>query len=354
MTFNLSIGADPELFVREKSTGRFVSAHDLMPGTKTTPHPVPSGAIQVDGVAAEFNIDPAKTDSSFVGNISTVMGELRKTLGEKYELVADPSVTFPEDYFKSLPENIRELGCNPDFNAYTGQVTEKPDGSSTTLRTAAGHVHIGFRKDGDPTNEIHVSDCEIIVKNLDCYLGLFSLIWDQDKKRRNLYGKAGSYRPKSYGLEYRPLSNVWLRTTPLQAWVFNTTRKCLSDLMVEGRRPADDFKEGLVREFIDNSESWWNEEDDKKSKDHRKIRSTIFQLTGLKMPPPLPKPVDAKVVTKADPKHKYKDKKDPFSAWVDDMAKSRKQPSSQEISEMMTFSQQIQNQPVVAGTVLEA
>jgi hypothetical protein len=37
-------------------------------------------------------------------------------------------------------------------------------------------------------------------------------LWDSDKKRRELYGALGAYRPKSYGVEYRVLSNAWLES----------------------------------------------------------------------------------------------------------------------------------------------
>lgn len=312
-----TVGCDPELVLRDKRTGEYVSAHNLMPGTKNEPHKVgdssgPVGAVQVDGVAAEFNTNPALSPSQFSNNISAVMGHLQQIVGKDYELVSVPSVTFKEDYFKSLPEAVRELGCNPDFNAYTGQVTVKPDGGSTTMRTFAGHVHIGGWYDGDPTDETHFDDCKIIARNLDYYLGLYSLQWDQDKSRRSLYGKAGCFRPKPYGIEYRPLSNVWLRTPQLQQWVFTAVTKCMGDLMIRGVRIDEEFGD-LARDFIDNSESWWTEEDSKKSKDHLKLYQYLSTKTGLKTPPPLPKdnPVlDAKIATKASPKHKYLTKKE--------------------------------------------
>ena len=303
----ISIGADPELFVRNIKTGEFVSAHNLMPGTKTEPHKVERGAIQVDGVAAEFNIDPALNAVGFTANIQVVMGQLQGFVGKDYELVTNPAVTFKEDYFKSLPEVTRELGCNPDFNAWTGQVNEKPDGDVTTMRTAAGHIHIGWLPDGkfvDPTDSTHFDDCRVIARNLDYYLGMYSLQWDEDTDRRKLYGKAGSFRPKPYGVEYRPLSNVWLRSPQLQQWVFNAAFYGTHNLITTGTRLEDTFGE-LARRFIDNSESWWRPEDASKSADHRRLQK-LNNYTGLSNPPPLPKPVtkeEAKTVQK--PKAKF-------------------------------------------------
>ncbi len=66
------IGCDPELFVFSENKKKIVSAHDLLPGTKEEPFAVPCGAIQVDGVAAEFNITPADESRRFIQNIAIV------------------------------------------------------------------------------------------------------------------------------------------------------------------------------------------------------------------------------------------------------------------------------------------
>ena len=275
----IKVGCDPEMFLRNKETGLFVSAHDRIPGTKDQPHKVPSGAVQVDGVAAEFNIDPAEDPHTFSNNIETVRLKLQEFAGDGLELVAQPTVDFPEDYFKSLPEEVRLLGCNPDFNAWTGEVNEKPDGNSTTMRTGAGHIHIGWRNGGNANDPIHFEDCRIVVKQLDYYLGMYSLMWDPDTKRRSLYGKAGSFRPKSYGVEYRPLSNVWLRSTKLQNWIWNSTYKAVTDLIQGGNRIEDKFGT-IARDAIDGSQEWW--------KDDTKEIYRLSSSTGLDRPPALP------------------------------------------------------------------
>lgn len=284
MSLQVQIGIDPECFIKEKSTGRIVSAHDLLPGTKDKPYPVEHGAVQVDGVAAEFNITPSLDAQSFTTSISAVTGKLQSMIGDKYELLWEPVCDFPEDYFKTLPEGVRELGCNPDFNAWTGQVNPRPDGLSTLMRTAAGHVHIGWYPKGkevDPTDPVHFDDCRAVAKQLDYYLGMYSLMWDPDTRRRNLYGKAGSFRPKPYGMEYRALSNVWLRSQKLQSWVWNSAYRAVIDL-VQGGNCIEDKLGDLARKAIDGNEKWW--EDEK----HPAMKLPL--LTNLKNPPPLPKP----------------------------------------------------------------
>ncbi len=59
-----TFGCDPELFVINDE-GVFVSAEGLIPGDKQNPYKVPGGAIQVDGMAAEFNIDPVTNYADF-------------------------------------------------------------------------------------------------------------------------------------------------------------------------------------------------------------------------------------------------------------------------------------------------
>src|SRR3546814_1862742 len=63
-------------------------------------------------------------------------------------------------------------------------------------------------------------NCSDLVKQLDWYLGLWSLGKDKDKVRRSLYGKAGACRIKPYGVEYRVLSNFWIKNkkSRLETW----------------------------------------------------------------------------------------------------------------------------------------
>lgn len=230
----LTIGCDPEFFLFDSKIGHHVSAHDLLPGTKEEPFKVKQGAVQVDGVACEFNTDPASTEDEFVDNVKTVLAELRKLVPERYTFDFRPSVVFDPVYFKKLPFTAVQLGCTPDFNGYTFQANPPPDGERTTLRTASGHVHIGWQRNTDEVDHDHSMVCGRIARNLDYFLGLPSLEWDNDKKRRQLYGKAGCYRPKPYGLEYRTLSNKWLTSENLMRRVYSGAVAGVSDYFENG------------------------------------------------------------------------------------------------------------------------
>lgn len=202
----ITIGADPEVFMKN-SDGNCRSAHGVIPGTKEKPHPVPGGAIQVDGMALEFNIDPANSEEEFVSRVEKVMDHLEDSLPENFSIIIRPTVQFGIDYFKAQPEKAKELGCEPDYNAYTGEMNKINDNVPATLRTAAGHVHIGIDKKLTPLEERKLAIL------CDVFIGLFmNSIGDGGCIRKRLYGKAGAYRPKPYGIEYRTPSNRWLST----------------------------------------------------------------------------------------------------------------------------------------------
>ena len=46
-----------------------------------------------------------------------------------------------------------------------------------------------------------------------------------------MYGKGGAYRRKSYGAEYRTLSNAWLLSKERMAWVYRNAVKGMEALM---------------------------------------------------------------------------------------------------------------------------
>lgn len=243
------IGTDPEVFVLKR--GQFVSGHDLIPGTKENPHYVDGGAIQVDGVALEFNTNPAETADDFVSNIKKVMSDLKDRISLidlELKIVIAPTATFRKEYFDSLPDEPKLLGCSPDYSAYTGKENIPPE-TTEPFRTGSGHIHIGWDYGLNHTSEEHMKLCCDFVKHLDSVLYLSSLLWDNDTKRRTLYGKIGAFRPKHYGVEYRPLSNAYLRNEKTQRFVFNTVKK-LTDLFFNNTNIYEGS--GLARTYCDS------------------------------------------------------------------------------------------------------
>lgn len=228
MTF--MIGADPEIFLRKK--GKAFSAHGVVPGTKKEPHKVDNGAIQVDGMAVEFNIDPVEMFgdrgfNQFNRNITSVIGQLKEEVKKH-----DPSLTFniesvqefDQEVFDSTPEEAKELGCDPDFNAYTKEQNPRPEGDAVTFRTASGHIHIGWGADIPVEHPDHVTICADFVKLMDVFVGMYMTIIDPESRRRDLYGKAGAFRAKPYGVEYRTPSNLWLSNKSRRETIFILTK----------------------------------------------------------------------------------------------------------------------------------
>jgi hypothetical protein len=255
LTAEISIGADPELFMKHPDTGAFLSAHDRIPGTKYEPFRVPYGAVQVDGTALEFNIDPARTVGEFVHNITHVIKTMKEMV-PGYNVVAEPVAYFASDYWKDVPASAQALGCDPDYNGWTGKQNPQPDPAGKPMRTAAGHIHIGWCEDADIYDKEHFILACRIARQMDYYLGIYSLVWDKDATRRQLYGKAGAMRVKPYGVEYRVLSNRWLQSEELTKWVFNSAKKGVEEAL-EHDNWAEAEHGDLARHIIDNNVTDW-------------------------------------------------------------------------------------------------
>lgn len=251
---NITIGADPELFAYDEKKGMFVSVHDILPGTKGSPCLVPRGAVQVDGVSAEFNINPASTEAVFLKSLSVVqkvMTSIIKSKNPDIILLAQPTAHFHPEYWGMLPADALALGCEPDYNAYTKQANPKPE-TDKPFRTGSGHIHIGY--DGCDNNAPDYVDntCDL-VKELDFVLYRQSLKWDKDEERMELYGQPGAFRFKPYGLEYRVLSNRWLASEKTSSFVFRAA-KAVTSMFLEGQRFAQDFSKSSLtyEEFLIN------------------------------------------------------------------------------------------------------
>lgn len=257
------VGCDPEVFV--KQNGVFKSAFGLIKGDKKHPQKVAKGAVQVDGMALEFNIDPAATDDEFVINVQSVFDTMKKMVPE-YEVVATPVAHFTPEYIKAQPAEALELGCDPDFDAWTQDANEKPN-QLRPMRTASGHVHIGWTDGADITDNQHRAMAFAATKQLDFYLGLPSLFYDEDTERRSMYGKGGCCRIKPYGVEYRTLSNAWLLSEERMRWVFNAVQ-CGMNQMFSGEYLPEKY--GDIRHIINEN--------------NKQEALRIIELEGLAVP----------------------------------------------------------------------
>lgn len=239
-------GADPEVFIFDKN-GQAV-APDMIPGTKEEPYPVEGGALQRDGMAAEFNINKSHEFGEWNSNFEKVLDALQKQLPEGYTWKAIPSVEFSQEVFDNAPDDYKLLGCSPDWNAWERDLNPPPHCADRPfLRTASGHIHVGWGTDYSLDDPLHQQNCFDFVKQLDWMLALWSLKMDPDVTRRQLYGKAGACRLKPYGVEYRVLSNFWITSRDRRLTVWNrvqTAIKNMQDYFLPDR--ASGFNDKLV------------------------------------------------------------------------------------------------------------
>lgn len=210
------VGADPECFVQKLTHnvrgGRIwepVPAYGLFGGDKEKPIAMADMAegyfYLEDNAALEFNIPPQKDADSFVNAISNARIWLRSSLLTNAEMefnhenVMDLSAKYQKD-----PRGLR-VGCMPDHDAYLDNGSERVPFTADSLGTkryAGGHIHLSYNVDMVPAY--------VAARFLDLYLSLPWLEYDRQKDRRATYGKAGLFRPKKYGVEYRTPSNWWV------------------------------------------------------------------------------------------------------------------------------------------------
>lgn len=108
-----------------------------------------------------------------------------------------------------------------------------------------GHIHVGY-------DDNNIETSLNIIKAMDLFLGVPSIVLDDDTDRRKMYGKAGCFRIKPYGVEYRTLSNFWIASEELTNWVFEQTLKAI-DFVNSGFDFDDDLSKN-IQDCINNQD----------------------------------------------------------------------------------------------------
>ena len=261
MSAAYSIGTDAEFFVTQGE--EITSAIGLIGGSKEEPLLVDKGNLQEDNILAEFAADPAHSLEEWEDNISAVHRQLIERLEQDgYSLAMNSAAKVNKSLLKH--PMARRFGCETDYNAYTMQPNESPNPRIVgRTRVAGGHVHVGYE---GITNELERAD---FVRIMDVFMAAPAVVFTdslgnskEEALRRTLYGQAGSYRPKTYGVEYRTLSNFWVSDKDLRKWVYNSVADCISqfekDPLLTEDRMADDFityainnnNAGMAREIM--------------------------------------------------------------------------------------------------------
>jgi hypothetical protein len=207
----LTLGCDPELVPIRKR--KWLPAWELTKGTKQRPefvhHPDNNIGlkVQADGTTLEFNIHHIDINAaSHCGLFLQTINLAKEILYQTYGIDLHVSPVLQQSNYTSYPDLFRhELcqisGCDPDFDAYGEAPVRQPlDLSLSDTRYSGGHIHVGY--------DTKMCPPEVFAKFMDLFVGLEHR--DPQGSRRQFYGKAGIYRPKEYGIEYRTPSPNWV------------------------------------------------------------------------------------------------------------------------------------------------
>lgn len=207
---HITIGTDPEMFLFDNETETFKSAIGLIPGSKECPYRpdelVEGFGMQTDNVLIEFNVPAEKLENGFefINNILFMKDYICNLLAKhnsNYTVKCQASAYLPNTELEDPQACL--FGCDPDYNCYTRRQNPSPVLKEFNLRSAGFHWHVGFE---NPT----VRDCIKLIRYMDLFMGIPSVILDKDTKRRSLYGRAGAFRLQPYGVEWRVLSSYFI------------------------------------------------------------------------------------------------------------------------------------------------
>ena len=226
---NMTIGSDPELMLFDRQQGRIVSSIPVLKKDKHNPIDLGDGAkMYADNVLVETSFPPSDSKSGFMKTIQSVIGKMSHHLGGRYELL--PKTAHIYDPRELAEKRAIESGCNDNFAVYE-QKKGPPPPFSNGLRTGSFHIHIGHEELLGSENK------DKMIKVLDIFLGCASIVFDGDETspmRRSLYGKAGEFRPTSYGVEYRVLGNFALRSPKTTELVVDLVEHSM-EVMLSGK-----------------------------------------------------------------------------------------------------------------------
>lgn len=233
------LGSDPEVFLCNPE-GKHISSIGYINADKWHPHQIPDMpagfTLQEDNVSLEYGIPPAATPEEFAAHIQAVMDRSLAYLpGLSFSKLS--CTIFEGD--QMLHPAAHVFGCEPDFCAWTMGENPKPQPPHPFMRSAGGHIHV----------ETELNPFTVI-KNMDLFLGVPSVLMDSGEDRKQLYGKAGAFRRKNYGVEYRTLSNFWIFDKKLIEWVWRSTERALDN---SETNKVDEYREHIIEAINNNN-----------------------------------------------------------------------------------------------------
>ena len=107
-------------------------------------------------------------------------------------------------------------------------------------------------------------DLVTVISRLDLLLSVPLVLADPDNIRRQSYGKAGTFRIKPYGIEYRTPSNAWCKSDEIRRWVYRQVIRAVEY----------DDSDVLLRDTVNMMVSCINDSDQQKAE----YLSDMFKL----------------------------------------------------------------------------
>lgn len=264
-------GCDPEFFFAEH--GRVIGADQVLPtdglmfnewneyGSMIST----VSRIIIDGVQAELNPLPHVCRQSMGRELAHAFSSVSQFIaGMGKELTIDfrQTIELDDSDMEKLSDRSKKFGCMPSKNAHNEgkEGFIGVDASVYKYRSAGGHWHIGAPSGYLNEKEIRevLAQPERLVKMLDLIVGNTCVLIDRDPgniERRKVYGRAGEFRTPPHGVEYRTLSNFWLRSAPLASMAMGLARTAVcivADNLDDEFKKLVDMKD--VQDAINNND----------------------------------------------------------------------------------------------------
>ena len=257
------VGLDSEFFFIRGE--RVISAHRLLP-SKHRPEIVledregaskgsagPGVVFHYDGVQGEFSAVESR-------NSFDVLRRVQKAIHFSTDLAAKRKISFslagcvpvPLKQLRRFPPDVIEFGCDIDFISWLEGMPNPImcEASDHAFRYAGTHLHLGAPEDMESEDDRLFTEALLspggkieVIKSMDYLVGNTSVMLDQSPpsaKRRELYGKAGTYRPTDYGVEYRVLSSFGLISPHFLPLLWSLSREAVR--LVASREQDSLFK----------------------------------------------------------------------------------------------------------------
>lgn len=246
-------GGDPEAFL--EVNGEVVGSEHYVPENGSY---LDAGCKLVrDGVQVEIQLSPEHGAPPMYYALRALKHDF---LPEGVTFSMRECVEVSDQEMGRLSHKSRVLGCSPSLNIYTGpSVVDVPPYFRT--RSAGGHVHIGLKP---PIWGGGADERRSLIPILDWVVGNTCVMLNpgpDQATRRKVYGKAGEYRLPSHGVEYRTLSNFWLKGMALSEVVFSLTAFAV-DVWHETLLSKGTLADQLMKDFsVDDVTKAINEND---------------------------------------------------------------------------------------------